>query len=189
MSKFHINKHGVPARCRAKKGNCPLGGQDGNQNHFDTIEEAQVAVDKINESEFGMLSTVQGGQQEEKRGFFSKVAGAIGLKPRESGRENDRITSEGSRDIRDFDPVLGEYVSDLPDMDDFDPMLGEYISDLPDMNDFDPAIGKHVSDLPDMDDFDPALGKHTSDLPDMDDFDPVLGEYISDLPDLDDLYF
>ena len=26
MAKFHINKHGVPAPCKAKPGNCPLGG-------------------------------------------------------------------------------------------------------------------------------------------------------------------
>lgn len=57
MSKFHINKHGVPAPCRAQKGNCPLGGDE---SHFDTQEEAQVAADKINEQQHGILPGVSG---------------------------------------------------------------------------------------------------------------------------------
>lgn len=52
MSKFHINKHGVPAPCRATKGNCPLGG-DGE--HFDTRAEAQAHADKVNQEKFGLL--------------------------------------------------------------------------------------------------------------------------------------
>lgn len=39
MSKFHINKHGVPAPCRAKEGNCPLGGEE---SHFKSQEDAQA---------------------------------------------------------------------------------------------------------------------------------------------------
>lgn len=50
MSKFHINKNGIPARCRAKKGNCPLGDE-----HFDTIEEAQEYADEQSEKEFGIV--------------------------------------------------------------------------------------------------------------------------------------
>ena len=50
MTKFHINKHGVPAPCNAKEGNCPLGGE-----HFDNIEKAQVYIDQKSESEFGIL--------------------------------------------------------------------------------------------------------------------------------------
>lgn len=55
MSKFHINKHGVPDPCRAKKGNCPLGGNSGDENHYATIEEAQEAADRMNEREYGLL--------------------------------------------------------------------------------------------------------------------------------------
>lgn len=55
MTKFHINKHGVPASCKAKPGNCPLGGDE---THFDNIEEAQAAADKINESKHGFLPSV-----------------------------------------------------------------------------------------------------------------------------------
>lgn len=52
MSKFHINKHGVPAPCKATKGNCPLGGND---SHFSSEEEAQTFVNNRMESEYGLL--------------------------------------------------------------------------------------------------------------------------------------
>lgn len=52
MSKFHINKHGVPAPCKATKGNCPLGGEE---QHFDSQEAAQEYADKINAEEHGVL--------------------------------------------------------------------------------------------------------------------------------------
>lgn len=42
MSKYHINKKGVPALCRAQKGKCPLG------EHFETRELAQEQVEKEN---------------------------------------------------------------------------------------------------------------------------------------------
>ena len=56
MSKFHINKHGVPAPCKAKPGNCPLGGDD---QHFNSQEEAQVYADKVNEQEHSLLPQVE----------------------------------------------------------------------------------------------------------------------------------
>lgn len=56
MSKYHINKHGVPAVCRAKNGNCPLGGDE---SHFNTQEEAQEHADKINEQEHSLLPGVK----------------------------------------------------------------------------------------------------------------------------------
>ena len=52
MSKFHINKHGVPAPCKATKGNCPLGGDD---SHFRSEEEAQAFVNNRMENEYGLL--------------------------------------------------------------------------------------------------------------------------------------
>lgn len=52
MSKFHVNKHGVPAPCKATKGNCPLGGDE---SHFDSKEEAQEYADKQNEKEYGVM--------------------------------------------------------------------------------------------------------------------------------------
>lgn len=55
MSKFHINKDGVPSPCRAQNGNCPLGGDSGDEGHYDSKEDAQVAADRINEKSYGKL--------------------------------------------------------------------------------------------------------------------------------------
>ena len=55
MAKYHINSKDVPSPCRAVKGNCPFGGDSGSENHYNSIEEAQAAADKINRSEFGIL--------------------------------------------------------------------------------------------------------------------------------------
>lgn len=52
MGKFHINKHGVPAPCRARKGNCPLGGDD---THFDSEVEAQKHIDGLMEEDHSIL--------------------------------------------------------------------------------------------------------------------------------------
>lgn len=52
MSKFHINKHGVPVPCNAKEGNCPFAGE-----HFDNIEKAQDYIDQQSEKKFGLLSS------------------------------------------------------------------------------------------------------------------------------------
>lgn len=53
--KYHINAKGVPAPCRAKKGNCPFGGEDGTENHFDTMEEAEFHANQQGEAEFGII--------------------------------------------------------------------------------------------------------------------------------------
>lgn len=57
MSKFHIDKNGRPARCKAKPGNCPRGGDD---IHFDSEEKAQEHIDKENEDKYGKLPDVHG---------------------------------------------------------------------------------------------------------------------------------
>jgi len=56
MSKFHINKHGVPVPCKAKLGNCPLGGIS---EHFDNLEQAQEYVNNQSEQKHGLLPTVK----------------------------------------------------------------------------------------------------------------------------------
>lgn len=55
MSKFHINKHGVPAPCKATKGNCPLGGEE---QHFESQEAAQEYADKVNAEKHGYLPVI-----------------------------------------------------------------------------------------------------------------------------------
>lgn len=54
-NKYHINSKGMPAVCRAKKGNCPFGGESGEENHYNSIVEAQRAADKLNEESYGFL--------------------------------------------------------------------------------------------------------------------------------------
>lgn len=45
---YHIAKNGAPAICTAQPGKCPLGNQD---KHFDTVEEAQVYADQLNQKD------------------------------------------------------------------------------------------------------------------------------------------
>ena len=55
-SKYHINGKGVPAICKATKGNCPFGGAE---SHYHSKEEAQSAADSKNEEEFGLINSVK----------------------------------------------------------------------------------------------------------------------------------
>lgn len=50
--RYHINSKGVPAICKAKVGNCPFGDDD---KHFNSLDEAQLSVDKAHASEHGIL--------------------------------------------------------------------------------------------------------------------------------------
>lgn len=52
---YHINKHGVPARCYAEPGKCPLGGAT---SHFINDKEAQAFIDKENKSIHGLLPQI-----------------------------------------------------------------------------------------------------------------------------------
>lgn len=55
MARFHINSKGIPAPCKAEKGNCPFGDVN---SHYDTMEKAQEVADKINEEQFGILQRI-----------------------------------------------------------------------------------------------------------------------------------
>lgn len=55
MSKFHINKKGVPAPCHAQQGKCPLGGDSGEEGHYNSVEEAQVEADRRNSEGHDLL--------------------------------------------------------------------------------------------------------------------------------------
>lgn len=63
MSKFHINNNGVPAPCKAKEGNCPLGS---NEQHFSSKEEAQVYADTQGEQLHGILPEVSNKTSDER---------------------------------------------------------------------------------------------------------------------------
>jgi len=53
--KYHVNNNGEVGICRAKKGNCPYGGGNGTENHFDTKEEAQIHSQKMLEAKNPLL--------------------------------------------------------------------------------------------------------------------------------------
>lgn len=55
-NKFHINKHGVPAPCKAKAGNCPLGGEE---QHFSNSQDAQDFANQQNEKQHGLLPSMK----------------------------------------------------------------------------------------------------------------------------------
>lgn len=52
MAKYHIKKDGTPGICRAKVGNCPLGGEE---NHYDSIEDARFEAERINDEKYGLV--------------------------------------------------------------------------------------------------------------------------------------
>lgn len=54
--KYHINKYGVPAVCKAKPGNCPRGGEGG---HFDDLDDAQAEANRRGEAEFDILTEIK----------------------------------------------------------------------------------------------------------------------------------
>lgn len=53
MTKYHINKNGVPALCKAKKGNCPFGGDD---SHFPSKTAAQNHISDLYKKQYGIIS-------------------------------------------------------------------------------------------------------------------------------------
>ena len=100
MSKFHINKHGVPALCKAKPGNCPLGGDE---THFGSREEAQEAINKINEEKHGLLSEMREKTKEnmmvddevEKHNIISNIDRMIKIKECTNLELLKKINEEG----------------------------------------------------------------------------------------------
>lgn len=53
---YHINPGtGVPSICRAERGNCPYGGVDGKENHFNSYSEAQIHSQQIFEKKYRIL--------------------------------------------------------------------------------------------------------------------------------------
>lgn len=101
MSKFHINKHGVAVPCKAKVGNCPLGGQTGSANHFDTLEEAEVAANSQNENEYGILPQINNDPNGELLKEYNKIKGMI--EGKRSSKANDvlrNILASMAKDIK-----------------------------------------------------------------------------------------
>lgn len=62
--KFHINRKGVPAVCFATKRPCPFGGEE---KHYNSEREAQIAANKKNEEEFGTFHELKKKEPVKKR--------------------------------------------------------------------------------------------------------------------------
>lgn len=125
MGKFHINKNGVPAPCRAKEGNCPLGGASGSESHFKTREEAQSFADKSNELEHSILPGYKKDEiikfkrlsksQKEFRDYFSKRSVYVAL-----GNETDGTNVVSEEVFLEFLSENGpEYISERFDKNQF----------------------------------------------------------------------
>lgn len=113
MSKYHINSQGVPALCRAAKGNCPFGGETGDKGHFDKKEDAQKYADKLNESEFGIVSEeVSFAKRKENVKQVEKIA--VGLGNNEFVDSFSAVVDQDK--LNEFNQGLAEeYNVDLPD--------------------------------------------------------------------------
>lgn len=104
MQMYHINKHGVPAPCKAKSGKCPLGGSTGSENHFSNSEDAQVYIDNKNQSEFGILPETNKTSEDKLVDYGEKLVPAVGKADtvagevvRAMGRIRYRFYNDGDR--------------------------------------------------------------------------------------------
>lgn len=67
---IHVNTNtGETGTCRAKKGQCPFGGESGTENHYDTREEAVAAAEKHMESVY----------KDVHKGYVAKKVDGLGL--------------------------------------------------------------------------------------------------------------
>ena len=99
MAKFHINKHGVPAPCKATKGNCPYGGDD---SHYKSQEEAQIAIDQVNEEKYGVMPEMKARPREEVEKEGRHLAGLID-KRKNKVEAPEFVGSENFDAIEDID--------------------------------------------------------------------------------------
>lgn len=95
MTRFHINKDGVPAPCRARMGNCPLGNEI---HHFKSENEAQSHVDNLSAKKYGVLPEIKSDSvmlsEEWKQRFISN-------------KNFDSFVKENARDIMSDDIFEG----------------------------------------------------------------------------------
>lgn len=136
MTKYHIDKNGLPAVCKAKKRPCPLGGDDV---HFDSIDEAQAYADKQNEAKFGLFGTQRKVRMTAKglNDVYINYSGSTISDDNESLYEMELSDPEDVADYFEASPLVDnmqEYVDDL--------MTGyETITDEKEKEKFHEAVG------------------------------------------------
>lgn len=72
MNKWHINKNGVPAPCKASEGKCPL-----NSKHFSNKGDAQIFNNQQMEGQFGILPNQNSFENREKMENRKKMSEVI----------------------------------------------------------------------------------------------------------------
>lgn len=135
MSKYHINKKGVPAPCKATKGNCPLGGDE---SHFNTQEEAQTYADKVNAEEHSLLPGVQGNNRfgMEKEQFDNLKNKAVSLNYENDKGEQESLDGnvkevnweDNTITVRNKDDIKDEREINLNSVSDFESSRNNYFS-------------------------------------------------------------
>lgn len=116
MTKYHINKKGVPSLCRATNGNCPFGESS---QHFNTREEAQEHIEKVEKEKNGILPGIgTDNRSEEDRkvatelvnkafsGNFSEINGH----PQKYSKDQLKDLVEKMRSMRDKDGNVTEHL-------------------------------------------------------------------------------
>lgn len=102
MTKYHINKYGLPAICKAQEGNCPIG--DANR-HFETRAEAKEHADTEAEKEHGFLPGLNSLNErrakmaEAKKAEEDSVRGYVS--PDVSGEKLDNLNGKDVRVLMD----------------------------------------------------------------------------------------
>jgi len=96
MAKIHVNTNsGEVGACKATKGNCPFGGESGEDNHYATREEATAASEKFMEDKYKeVYKGYRRGEQEgmdlpdtmKKRLIKEAAAGSVHVFPASIGR-------------------------------------------------------------------------------------------------------
>lgn len=71
--RYHVGKTG-PGKCHASKRACPLGGESGTENHFDSMEAAAAAFQAQQEGEHGAFATVKKGPAQGAPGHGLPIA-------------------------------------------------------------------------------------------------------------------
>lgn len=116
MTKYHINGKGVPAPCRATKGNCPFGGSD---SHFDSKEEAQAYITKVEMKSNGILPGlgVDNRSEEDKKiakelvsKAFSGNFSEINSHPQKYSKDQLKDLVEKMRSMRDKNGDVTEHL-------------------------------------------------------------------------------
>lgn len=105
MTKYHINKKGIPSICKAKDGNCPLGSDNP---HFNNLQDAQIYADNENKKQYGLTPELTENNMNDLINKRNELAKSIehlkGLNKIRAKKELKRI--EYSIQGRDYDEEM-----------------------------------------------------------------------------------